>query len=248
MSTPTNLQWQIRRTLQCMSPWEVAGQQKIRIGGTGDGGYIMLDRLSKIKAAYSLGIGGDVSWDQAIAEYGVPIYQFDHTVDAPPIENPFFKFRKNGIGAKDNGVFLSIASILKQNGHLESKDLILKIDIECAEWEVFDDLSTSIFVCFDQIVVELHSFLRLREHDWLSRAQRVLGKLYQSHVPFHVHANNWGDFQIIEGIPIPDVIEVSYLRRDRHVIKPSSEFYPTPLDFPCHPDRPDIMLGSFRFF
>jgi hypothetical protein len=63
-----------------------------------------------------------------------------------------------------------------------------------------------------------------------------------------VHANNWGDFQIIDGIAVPDVIEISYVRRDQNIIRPSSEFYPTPVDFPCHPERPDIVLGSFRFF
>lgn len=231
-----------------MSPWEIAGQHKIRIGGMGDGGYVMLDRFSDTKAAYSLGVGGDVSWDLAIAERGIPVYQFDHTVDGPPASHPLFKFKKNGIGPKDEDVFLSIDSILRRNEHMESRDLILKIDIECAEWDVFDQISVSTLSCFDQIVIEMHSFLRLREHDWLARTQRVLGKLNRSHVAFHVHANNWGDFQIIDGVPVPDVIEISYIRRDEHTIRPSSELYPTPLDAPCHPERPDIVLGSFRFF
>jgi hypothetical protein len=242
-----SLHWQIRRTFNCISPYDIAGKRKLRIGGMRDGGYVMLDGFDHIHAAYSLGVGGDVSWDLEMANRGIPVHQFDHTVSAPPSQHPLFSFNKQGIAAQDGGEFVSIPSILRRNGHAGRRDLILKIDIECHEWDAFDATPSEDLACFEQIVIELHGFLRFAEPEWRAKTQRVLGKLFQTHVSYHVHANNWADFQIIEGVPVPDVLEVGYIRRDSHVITPSGAMYPTPFDIPCHPDRPDIMLGNFRF-
>ena len=248
MDITKTLHWQIRRTFSCLSPNDVAGMRKLRIGGMNDGGYVMYDRFDHIGAAYSLGVGGDVSWDLEMAHRGIPVHQYDHTVSGPPSQHPLFSFNKKGIAPVDGGEFLSIPTILRQNGHAGRRDLILKIDIECAEWDAFDAASREDLSSFEQIVIELHGFLRFAEPEWRAKTQRVLGKLFSTHIPYHVHANNWADFQIMEGVPVPDVLEVSYLRRDEHVFTPSTATFPTAFDIPCHPDRPDIMLGNFRFF
>lgn len=239
--------WQIRRTFHCLTPHDIVGRRKLRIGGPHDGGYVMLDGFDHIRAAYSLGVGGEVSWDLAIADRGIPVYQYDHTVPGLPSQHALFNFCKSGIAAVDEGEFVSIPSILHKNGHSGCRDLLLKIDIECAEWDVFDALSSEDIACFEQIIIELHGFLRFAEPDWCAKAQRVLGKIFRTHVCYHIHANNWADFRVIEGIPVPDALEAGFVRRDTHGIRPSSALYPTPLDMPCHPDRPDIILGNFRF-
>lgn len=241
------LQWQIRKTLHCMTPQDVLGKNKLRVGRQNDGGYVMLEDFNNVAAAYSLGIGGDVSWDLEIAARGIPVFQYDHTVAGPPVQNELFTFQKLGIAPTDGGEFISIPTIIRQNGHSNSRDLILKIDIECAEWDAFDALSSTDLDRFQQIVAEFHGFLRVREPEWREKAQNVLGKLLRTHAVHHVHANNWADFQIIDGVPVPDVLELCYVRRDCAVLAPSTNFYPTHFDQPCHPDRPDIILGSFRF-
>ncbi len=242
-----SLHWHIRKTFHCMLPHDVKGMRKLRVGGMRDGGYVMLDDFGTAGAAYSLGVGGDVSWDLEMADYGLTVHQFDHTVPGPPMQHPSFQFQKKGIGAVDDGEFVSISSAIHANGHANRRDLILKIDIECAEWEALDATPDKDIERFEQIVAEFHGFLRIGEQQWREMTQRVLGRLFRSHAAYHVHANNWADFQIIEGVPVPDVLEVSYVRRDRAIVTPSTEFFPTHFDLPCHPDRPEIVLGSFRF-
>ncbi len=74
---------------------------KIRIGNQpGDGGYVMVADWEDVVGAVSIGIGGDVSWDLAIAERGIDVYQYDHTVASPPDKSskvPFpFNWRWQG--------------------------------------------------------------------------------------------------------------------------------------------------------
>lgn len=71
---------------------------KIRVGRNGDGGYVMADVLSEEKIAYSIGIGGDVSWDRQMAEAGYDVYMYDHTIRKCPEENSRFHWKKIGIG------------------------------------------------------------------------------------------------------------------------------------------------------
>jgi len=248
MDTETaDLHWQIRQMFHYLRPYMVVDKRQVRIGSVADGGYIMLDDFAELKIAYSLGIGVDVNWDLAIAERGLTLQQYDHTVNGPPISHPNFQFNKLGIGPTDCEEFISLSTALKRNGHQARDDLVLKIDIEGSEWATFDDLSGEIFQQFQQIVIEYHGFLRANEPEWLVVAQRVLSRLYRTHAVHHVHANNWGEFRVIANVAVPDVLEVSYVRRDRVRLAPSSAIYPTALDAPCHPDRPDIFLGNFVF-
>ena len=63
-------QRRILRLAAVLEPRRAIGFEKIRIGGPNDGGYVMIDHFSDVAAAYSLGVGPDVSWDVDIAEIG----------------------------------------------------------------------------------------------------------------------------------------------------------------------------------
>lgn len=69
----------------------------IRIGGENDGGYVMWKPLSDNNIAYSFGISDDVSWDLQMVNLGYEVYQYDHTIDALPIQNKHFHYKKIGI-------------------------------------------------------------------------------------------------------------------------------------------------------
>jgi hypothetical protein len=56
---------------------------KIRLGRNGDGGYVLLDDFTGVSAALSFGIARECSWDSAMAQRGIDVYQYDHTVDGP---------------------------------------------------------------------------------------------------------------------------------------------------------------------
>jgi hypothetical protein len=79
--------------VRSFEPRRAIGIAKVRLGGPCDGAYIMLDDFKDVAGALSMGVGPDVQWDIAIAERGLKVHEFDHTVTAPPSQHPLVKFR-----------------------------------------------------------------------------------------------------------------------------------------------------------
>lgn len=98
---------------------KVEGYHLKRIGGNNDGGYVMLDDFDNSKIAYSFGIGQNISWDECIANKGIDVYCYDHTIDALPKENVRLHFNKIGIAGADRieEKLLSMSTIMKRNFH-----------------------------------------------------------------------------------------------------------------------------------
>src|SRR5262249_33933554 len=71
----------VRSALRLLRPFGVEDQRKVRLGRDNDGGYVIIDDLSGVVAALSLGICDDASWDMDIAKRGIDVFQFDHTID-----------------------------------------------------------------------------------------------------------------------------------------------------------------------
>ena len=240
---------EIRDVLSKLTPQGIQSWRKCRVGRRGDGGYIMIDDLYDIDVCVSLGIGSDVSWDYDMAERGARILQYDHTVDAPPVPHANFAFSKIEIGEAEasDGTATTLAAIMRK--HIGAGDnVVLKIDIEGFEWNVFDGISIHELSRFRQIVVEFHALTLLEDQSFRARAQRVFGKLNSAFFCCHVHGNNFGPVATVHGISFPDVLEVTFANRGRYVPSESREMFPTSLDDPCDLARPDIFLSSFRFF
>lgn len=238
-----------RRTLSLISPVRALNTPKVRIGGPRDGGYVMLDRLDNVAICYSLGVGPDVSWDRSMAERGARIYQYDHTVEAAPDSHPGFRFFRTGIAADDNEapMLKRIDTILRENGHAGQDNMILKIDIEGHEWDSLDALESTTLDQFTQMVVEFHGMRLLTEESFLRRAHRLFAKLAATHRVVHAHGNNFGGWGHVAGIPVPDVLELSFANRRHFDFGPSDEHFPTHLDQACNADCADLYLGGFQF-
>jgi hypothetical protein len=232
-----------------LNPYTIQGLNKIRLGNPFDGGYVVVDQLSHISAAYSLGIGDNVSWDLEIAKRGIPVFQYDNTVSGSPINHSLFKFYQLEVGSRYNlpKKITTIQNIMQEHGHQLDHNLILKIDIEGAEWKVFDSIDVKLLRNFQQIVCEFHDFSKVIHSEWYERAMRVFSKLTVYHRVVHVHANNWAPLLIVANVPFPDVLEVTFFRSDNHYFIESQETFPTQIDYPNNPKCADIFLGNFKF-
>ncbi|MEA1832400.1 hypothetical protein U8607_09910 [Methylobacterium durans] len=235
--------------LRRLRPHRAIGAEKIRIGRDHDGGYVMVDDLDGVQAAYSLGISDDVSWDFDLANRGIEVLQFDHTIARCPIEHPLLRWSKLGIEGlpSDDAQLDTLPNILTRNAHRDRTDLILKCDIEGHEWEMLSHLSSNLLDCFRQIVIELHVLNRIKEPAFLDAFRRAVHALTANHRVVHVHANNCAPYFILGGVPLPSVLELTLLRRDRRPLEPSDEVFPTRLDMPNAPHLADFVLGTFQF-
>lgn len=233
--------------LKTMQPLSANGYAKIRAGNENDGGYVMLDDFVGVSAAYSLGISNDVSWDKDIASRGIDVYQYDHTIDGLPEENERFFWSKLGISADGCGEFTALSGEMDKNGHEVDSNLLLKCDIEGYEWEVLAEMPARRLEQFRQIVIETHDWHRVLEPDFFERMERAISNLRKNHSLIHVHANNNAAYSIVGGIPLPAVLELSYVRTADYELTDSVEVFPTQLDAPCSSVKADFSLGRFLF-
>ncbi len=244
--------WYARATelLRLLCPMDVTGAAFTRVGGDGDGGYVMLDDIDPraTPVAYSLGIGGDVTWDHEIAERGIDVYMYDDTVVAPPQSHRRFHFRKVRIAAESDGPGRrTITDILDADGQATRERMLLKCDIEGAEWAVFAGCPPEIMGRFSQIVVEWHGLAAALHGPRYAEVRGVLDRLHETHQAVHVHGNNCSIVYAAPRIVLPDVLEVTYVSRaiygDRLV--ESRRQFPTTLDVANNRDRPELPLGDF---
>lgn len=191
-----------------------------RVGRANDGGYVMLDDFEGKRIAYSFGIADDVSWDLDMANRGLDVYMYDHTISQLPQMHPKFHYFQIGLGnenEKDDLHKKTLAQLMKENGHMDEYGMILKIDIEGAEWDVLRTVDEEILQHFSQIVFEFHDVI-VPENE--NNIQEALQKLNQTHQLVHVHANNYGSYLLLGGTMLPELIEATYVLRTDHEFCP----------------------------
>lgn len=218
---------------------------KVRVGSLADGGYVLPDDLQGISDLLSIGIGGEVSFDLHFARAGIPVYQYDPTVECPPVDHEGFVFHKEAWSPRDVDGEVSLAGMIQRHGLGRTHDAILKFDTEGAEWACFQNLSPDLLKHFRIIACELHGFNSLGNPALLAQVRQALQVLTRYHTVVHLHANNCCGVSLVEGVPVPAVVELTLLRNDRSDFVPSREPIPGPLDFPNMPDRPDLVLNPF---
>lgn len=233
--------------LKPLRPYDLVGASRIRLGKSFDGGYVMLDRFEGVQAAYSLGINDDVSWDFDMAMRGIDIYQYDHTIANLPFEHPRFHWSKKGISHIASNDTETLESLIAANGHASYENMILKCDIESAEWLTLCYLPNKVLAQFSQIVIELHHLCYLSDEAFAHTARQVALNLTASHHVVNVHGNNFSGFEIMGGIPLPWTLELTLARKDLGEFVPSTRIFPSEEDMPCNPYAADLFLGNFVY-
>lgn len=223
-----------------------------RIGNDIDGGYVMARKegdwlYSRKKIAYSLGINTDVTWDKSMAKGGYQVYQYDHTIKHLPEKHPNFYWGKIGIAdGEETKELKKLDTLMKKNGHLDIDGLILKADIEGFEWGMFDTLSVERIGQFDQIVVEMHDFVSSTSNQQ-KKIVRVLEKLNRTHQAVHIHANNNGIVEYCGDLMLPQVLEVTFVKKSLFITKSANKMFPTNIDRRNTLEIQDIMIGHWNF-
>lgn len=224
----------------------VCNKSYVRIGKEHDGGYVMLDDFTLGSCAYSFGINNDVSWDNEMAERGYDIYMYDHTIDSLPYERKEFHFYKQGIsgGEESSPHFATLEYMIKMNGHKNMTNMIMKMDVEGYEWEIFKQIGRETLLQFEQIVVEFHDIFDYKRMDEILF---VLHRLNQTHQVVHVHGNNYSNVLWCDKTPYPDTLEVTYALRGKYEFQGGSDVYlPISADMPNCPYFQEVPLGRWN--
>ncbi len=233
----------VKEVYALITPMKAREASKIRVGNKHDGGYVCLDYLQKVSSAVSLGISNDVSWDLEIAKHNIDVFQYDYSVDGPPVQNNRFKFYKLKVSGTDGPGAISLNSIVKNHNIRAPASAFLKIDIEGDEWETFLSTSDEALDAFSQIVCEFHNFHLISDDGHFEKIISALRKLKDKFEVIHVHGNNCTPLLICPGVgSLPQVMEISFANRSVFSFEKSNETFPGPLDAPCDPRHSDYFI------
>jgi hypothetical protein len=214
----------------------------VRIGPKGDGGYLVPSDWHNVDALFSPGIAGSSAFEFPYAQRGTPCYLADASVDGPAEDHPNFFFKPLFLGAETKDKFISLSDWMSLEG-VNSKNLALQMDIEGSEWEVFASTDSELLSRFRYIVIELHNLDRLTSRSFLAEAEDVLSKLQSSHFVAHVHGNNYGVLLNYDGVKLPEVLELTLLRRTDYKCG-SAGYFQHLLDQPNNPRFREVDLSQ----
>ena len=215
----------------------------IRVGGLSDGGYVMAKPLTG-GGALSIGVGADVSWDQEISACGIPVAMFDHTIRKPPAPVSSATFHRIGIGATKTRNLQPLDRLISLAGWAGRDDLLLKMDVEGAEWSAMTQPRLVDLGMFTQIVMEFHGLGQLRDDRVAESILETVEHLCTSHVPIHIHANNYDELVRFGNWWFPNAIEVSLIRQDLLPNAKPAQGLRADLDAPCDPRVTEIDLSA----
>ena len=219
----------------------------IRLGDDCDGGYVVVDNIKKKDVCLCIGIGDNISFDKAVSPFVSRIHMYDHTVDAPRDLPSNAIFNKIGLSKEIRHNMTTLDECI--NRISDKEEVILKIDIEGSEWDVFSSVSLENLSRCKQIIVELHNIHFFRNDEFFETMLLALDKLNCLHTLVNIHANNWSAFDIIAGIPVPNVLEVTYIRSDilRENMLCASRTNFNHMNKRNNPVQPDIELSFIKF-
>jgi len=127
---------------------------------------------------------------------------------------------------------------------LTNKKILLKIDVDGAEYLVFKD--TDIYNQLNNVVQLIIEFHDLDQK--LKEVHNIIKKLADTHTLIHIHGNNYGDpFEYNKKI-IPKVIEATFIHNSflSEKILSNSDYPIKSLDSPCDKSKADIKLDFFK--
>ncbi len=213
---------------------------KIRLGNKHDGGYVICELPVKYGCLLSGGVRDDITFEEAFCEryHGVKCFAFDGTIDGINIKNKNINFIKKNIGNVNNGKITNLQEYISKYDNI-----FVKMDIEGHEYNWLKSLSVEQIDKFAQIVIEFHSPY------YISDIKYLFKKICRTHLLVHVHGNNCGGIERIEGKNYPDIFEVSYVNK-KFMKEPyllNKEKLPGPLDSPNDKDKPEINLDFAPF-
>jgi hypothetical protein len=241
---PPMTEMSIRRQLfKLVQPVKLTNCTLERFGEPHDGGYPMCaNLLASAKAGYSYGISGYDQWGCDISRrLNVPVHQYDcFNTTRPVCSGGRTEFHEECIGpattTEDSRLFDTLERQFAKNGHAGLR-LVVKMDVEGAEWESLLQAPERVLRQIDQLSIELHG---VKDQRYIE----VLKRLRQFFYVAHVHFNNHACQEDIAPFPAW-AYEVLFVSKRLGVPDPAGRVtLPSPQDAPNQATAPDCQTVS----
>jgi hypothetical protein len=231
----------VRTLIQRLRPRQT-GVPLIRLGGKGDGGYLIPDDLAGIEYCFSPGVNYTADFENALADRQIRSFLADYSVEQPPLLRPEFVFDRKFIGARDDQVYMTFGRWKDKYLPDYAGELLLQMDVEGSEYEVVLNTPSELLAMCRIIVVELHALERMFDGFAYRIIKACVDKLLHDFYVVHAHPNNCSGMTRWNGIEIPHVMELTLYNRRRAAPGDYCREFPHPLDADNCRDRPSITL------
>jgi len=161
-----------------------------RFGEDHDGGYLLCSNLlANVKAGYSYGISGYDGWGCDVStRQHVPVHEYDcFNTKVPVCKTGRTIFHPECVGGvartEDGRPFDTVLGQLAKNGDA-AHHVVMKMDVEGAEWDSLPVLTDDALNRIDQLVIELHG---VKEQKYVDVVKRLKQFFYVA----NVHVNNY---------------------------------------------------------
>jgi len=207
-----------------------------RYGGPADGGYLLCGNLIQgVQAAYSYGIDKEDEWGcQLSREFQVTIRQYDcFTAHRPACAGGRHEFHDECIGPGTQTIdarrYDSLANQIARNGDA-GRRLIVKMDVEGAEWDSLMATPEHVLAAIDQLPMELHGTSQRRFLDVVLKLKR------QFHL-VNLHYNNHACSRRVYPLAAW-AYQVLWVNKRLSELDPAAPF-PAPMSPLNAPDKPE---------
>lgn len=224
----------LKRMFAAVQPVKLANCQLQRFGEAGDGGYLLCaNLLGAVQVAYSYGINGFDGWGCEISRrLQVKVHQYDcFSTQAPLCPGGDAVFHAECVGAEpkieDGRPFDTITSQIGTNGD-QGKHIVVKMDVEGAEWESLLTAPETLFRQIDQFAIEFH---HAHEPQYLEVIQRLSAFFYIA----NLHFNNFSCDPKLAPFPAW-AYEILFVSKQLGILDPNGEPV-TGLDPPNAPNN-----------
>jgi hypothetical protein len=220
----------------------------IRVGGAGDGGYLIPNDLDGIDFCFSPGVSTSSEFENQLADHHIKSFLADFSVESPPINRPEFTFDKKYLGPTDGGEFFTLATWKEKYLRDYNGDLVLQMDIEGGEYGVILSTPSRLLNQFRIVVIEFHSLDRLLDVHAFPLISSCFDKLLESFYVVHVHPNNIYCPVELDGFEIPIIMEYTFLNKRRvRQVRPQLKF-PHELDADNTTRKPVVLPRCWYLF
>ena len=226
-----------------IQPVRITNCELRRFGEPHDGGYpLCVNLLGAVKAGYSYGISGYDGWGCDVSrQLHVPVHQYDcFNLTEPSCPGGTTVFHGECVGTtkstEDGRPFDTLSDQFATNGHAAAP-IVMKIDVEGAEWDSFLLAPDGVFSHIDQIDVEFH---HVDDPKYVATMKRLRQFFYIA----HVHYNNFSCDATLA--PFPSWAFEVLLVNTRIAKTDGSPAPPSPgsLDAPNNPAWPDCQAAA----
>jgi hypothetical protein len=206
------------------------GRDLIRIGGNGDGGYLIPDDLEGIEYCFSAGVGAVADFESHLATLNIRSFLADHSVDSLPSERPEFTFDRKFLSANDNEISFTLKSWRDKYLKYYTGDLLLQMDIEGFEYEVLIGTPTDVLSNFRIMVIECHYLDKIFDPFIHNLYKAYFEKILKYFHVAHIHPNNCCGSVRKGRIEVPRILEFTFYNKSRVSHTTYKREFPHPLD------------------